>query len=625
VKIRTKINVLVVVAAILFPCAFGAVLVFEKQMKRDLQHMVKIERLIDDANQLRVLVMESVLYREDRASAQWFLQIASTTLAIDKMDFGSLEENASVARIRKQIVLANTVFSRLRQAQQSVMRDSPGLPMPEMHAETAAQTVSSLIVITQEMVDTGRELLNFNHEEMARSLFLMQLSIVILILSMLLLLGYVWNLVSRGVLRPLRLIELGTQRIAIGDYDTRLSFLQNDEIGMLGSEFDRMTERVRHAQLLQAAEVENSRRAERALQESSEYIQAILDNVVDGIITIDQFGMVQSANRAVETIFQYEPSELIGKNVSILMPEPYRSEHDGYLNNYRQSGKARVIGIGRQVKGQRKNGKIFPMDLAVSLTMHSGKPLFIGLVRDISERHRIEVMKTEFVSTVSHELRTPLTSISGALGLVTGGVLGEIPPKMQSILGIAHKNSLQLTHLINDLLDMEKMLAGKMQFDFLVQPLMPVIVQSVEANRAYGEKYGVSFAIGARVDELMVNIDEARLQQVLANFLSNAAKFSPAASVVTVNVSVLESKLRVAVQDHGPGIPDEFRSRIFQKFSQADSSDTRQKGGTGLGLAVCKELIARMHGEIGFESVPGQGANFYFELPIVAAVTPLHP
>lgn len=597
---------------------------FEKQMQRDLQHTVMIERLIDDANQLRVLVMESVLYREDRAREQWFLQIARMTLGIDKIDFGSLEENASAARIRKQIALANAVFSRLLQTQERAMLDSQGLPTHDMNAEIGAQAISSLIVITQEMVDTGSELLDFNHHEMARSLYLMQLSIGVLILSMLLLLGFVWSLVSRCVLRPLRLIEHGTQRIAIGDYDTRLNFLQSDEIGMLGSEFDRMTERVRHAQLLQAAEVENSRRAERSLQESSEYIQAILDNAVDGIITIDQFGIVQSANRAVETIFQYEPSELMGKNVSILMPEPYRSEHDDYLNNYRQSGKARIIGIGRQVQGQRKNGKTFPMDLAVSRTMHSGKPLFIGLVRDISERHRIEVMKTEFVSTVSHELRTPLTSISGALGLVTGGVLGEIPPKMQAILGIAHKNSLQLTNLINDLLDMEKMLAGKMQFDFMVRPLMPAIEQSLEANRAYGEKYGVSFEIGARVEELMVNVDEGRLQQVLANFLSNAAKFAPAASVVTVNVSVLEHGLRVAVQDRGPGIPDEFRSRIFQKFSQADSSDTRQKGGTGLGLAVCKELIERMHGEIGFESVPGQGANFYFDLPIVADVASLH-
>jgi len=268
------------------------------------------------------------------------------------------------------------------------------------------------------------------------------------------------------------------------------------------------------------------------------------------------------------------------------------------------------------VQGLRKNGAIFPMDLAVSRSTREGRPLFIGLVRDITERKRMEQMKAEFVSTVSHELRTPLTSISGALGLLIGGALGELPEQAQQMLNIAHKNSLRLSHLINDLLDMEKLAAGKMSLDLQVQPLMPLLEQALESIHAYGEQYQVRFKLVERADDVQVRVDAARLQQVLVNFLSNAAKFSPQGGQVEIAVHQNKAGVRIEVVDHGAGISDEFRSRIFQKFSQADSSDTRQKGGTGLGLAISKELVECMYGKVGFDSVAGQGACFYCELPV---------
>jgi PAS domain S-box-containing protein len=353
----------------------------------------------------------------------------------------------------------------------------------------------------------------------------------------------------------------------------------------------------------------------RTTRERAQQTQAILDNVADGIITIDEFGMVRSFNKAAEHIFGYAEADVIGRNVSLLMPEPHRSAHDGYLMHYRQTGEARVIGQGREVEGLRHDGSTFPMDLAVSRSEHDGRPLFIGLVRDITERKRVERMKSEFVSTVSHELRTPLTSISGALGLVCGGALGPMPEKAMSMLTIAQKNSLQLTHLINDLLDMEKLVAGKMSFDLQWQDIMPLVEQSMESTQAYAEKYQVQQIVTARTEGVEVRVDAHRLQQVLRNFLSNAAKFSPPGAQVEVAVRQRPGAVRVEVTDHGPGIPEEFKARIFQKFSQADSSDTRQKGGTGLGLAISKELIERMGGQVGFESQPGQGASFYFELP----------
>jgi PAS domain S-box-containing protein len=240
----------------------------------------------------------------------------------------------------------------------------------------------------------------------------------------------------------------------------------------------------------------------------------------------------------------------------------------------------------------------------------------IGTVHDITEHRQLEAMKSGFVSTVSHELRTPLTAISGSLGLIMGGVLGEPPAAMKQMLDIAHKNSQRLAYLVNDLLDMEKLIAGKMYFDLQTQPLMPLLELSLESIHAYGKQYQVSFLLTERADEVQVLVDSVRLQQVVANFLSNAAKFSPTGGQVEITVRRHNAGVRVEVSDHGSGIPAEFHNRIFQKFSQADTTDTRQKGGTGLGLAISKELIERMGGHIGFVSSPGQGTVFFFELPV---------
>jgi PAS domain S-box-containing protein len=235
---------------------------------------------------------------------------------------------------------------------------------------------------------------------------------------------------------------------------------------------------------------------------------------------------------------------------------------------------------------------------------------------DITERKHMERMKSEFVSTVSHELRTPLTAISGSLGLITGGVLGQLPEQIMQLISIAHKNSLRLSFLINDLLDMEKLEAGKMHFDMLVQPLMPLIEQALEANRPYGAERRVALMLASGLADACVSVDSQRLMQVLSNLLSNAIKYSPQDGRVEIAVEQRDTVVRVTVCDHGPGIPVEFRARIFQKFAQADSSDTRQKGGTGLGLAITRELVERMGGSIGFDSVAGEGAVFYFEFPL---------
>ncbi len=264
-----------------------------------------------------------------------------------------------------------------------------------------------------------------------------------------------------------------------------------------------------------------------------------------------------------------------------------------------------------------KDGYLIPILLnGVLIETPGGEQHIWAFIQDITERKRTEQMKNEFVSAVSHELRTPLTSISGSLGLLVSGMLGELPGPMSNMLGIAHKNAQRLTILINDLLDMEKLLAGKMVFDMQVQPLLPIVAQSLEDNKAYADTFGVRLSLLTR-DEGVVNIDAQRLQQVLANFISNAVKFSPLNGEVEIHVVRHSEHIEIAVVDHGSGISEEFRERIFQKFAQADSSDSRQRGGTGLGLAISKAFVERMYGSIGFVSEPGRGATFFACFPLV--------
>jgi signal transduction histidine kinase len=230
----------------------------------------------------------------------------------------------------------------------------------------------------------------------------------------------------------------------------------------------------------------------------------------------------------------------------------------------------------------------------------------------------VERMKDEFVSTVSHELRTPLTAIYGSLDLLNAGLAGELPPDARQLLGICHQSTERLIRLINDMLDLEKIASGKLVYRMQSQPLLPLLEQSVRDTRSYGDNLRVTFRLHAQAHPV-VTADADRIVQVCVNLLSNAAKFSPADGEVEMWLGLEDGKARVAVVDRGAGVPPEFQDRVFDRFSQADSSDRRSKGGTGLGLAICRSIVEAHGGRLAFTSEPNVRTEFFFELPLAAA------
>ncbi|MBK1873232.1 PAS domain S-box protein [Marinobacter sp. 1-3A] len=366
-------------------------------------------------------------------------------------------------------------------------------------------------------------------------------------------------------------------------------------------------------------DIDDRKRAMLRLEESEQQLRRLFELAPSGIILAD-----------------YRTGEIIDVNASMLKSTGYHKDEFLCLN-YRQLLAPRKRSLRAEILEQLKNtgyfgpieqeiidckGQSYPAIIHSMLIRDSvGRKLLWVLLDDISERKKVERMKNQFVSTVSHELRTPLTSITGAIGLLAGGAAGELSPKAQGMMAIAERNARHLASLINDLLDIEKLVAGKLPITMEKQRLLPLLEHAVDANQAYGAQRGITVQSLPDLPNVYVLVDGKRLLQALNNLISNGIKFSPDKGLVNISARSQEadenSTVTITVQDSGEGVPEAFRDRIFQRFAQADSSDTRSQGGTGLGLAITRELVTVMGGEVGFESLPGQGASFWILLPVV--------
>ncbi|HHF7365188.1 TPA: MHYT domain-containing protein [Legionella bozemanae] len=349
------------------------------------------------------------------------------------------------------------------------------------------------------------------------------------------------------------------------------------------------------------------------------FLKALLNNLEDGIIACNAVGKITVVN---EVLHQKISANVVGKCIQDLPKYFNIYSSNDELITHEKTPLARVL------KGEKIQGMPFLIKFKNDLVNNviiDGQKIFnaagkvigaLTVIHDVTELKRTEKLKKEFVSIVSHELRTPLTSIRGSLGLLISGTLGSFPEKVTKLLEIANNNCERLLLLINDILDIEKIEAGKMEFRLVEKDLQHLVNEAIESNKMYAEKYGVEIKFTELADSFKVKVDPDRLIQVLNNLISNACKFSNKGNDVVISIEKLDKMVRVSVCNYGSEIPLEFRPRIFQKFSQADSSDTRGKSGTGLGLNISRAIIEKLGGRINFTSSP-ENTTFYFDLPLI--------
>lgn len=374
------------------------------------------------------------------------------------------------------------------------------------------------------------------------------------------------------------------------------------------------------------------------LRESRARLQAVIDGIDYAIFAADADGILRLVNRGTERILGYSVADLVGRPVTEMAgrfadPGELRARASRLSKHYgRMVNDMELISLplpddgpfGQEWSHTRPDGSAITLAFSVyALKDDDGHPSgIVALARDVTQLKALERMKSEFISTVSHELRTPLTSIRGALSLVSGGAAGEMPEGMREMIAIAYRNSERLVHIINDILDIDKIESGQMNLFRKPLELTGFLKSALETNRPYGDKYGVRFAPGSLPGDAWVMADPDRLMQVMSNLLSNAAKFSPAASEVVVSAEPCGRGFRISVRDQGPGISESFHDRVFEKFAQAEGTDSRRHEGTGLGLNITRKLVEAMGGAIGFETKIGKGTTFWFEMPSASVVPP---
>jgi PAS domain S-box-containing protein len=334
---------------------------------------------------------------------------------------------------------------------------------------------------------------------------------------------------------------------------------------------------------------------------------------LDGILCVGIDGTILFANRRLGEMWGIAAPVVGSKSFEQVLRAMSEAAAEGAL--FLERSTAADASEGSRWEIALRDGRTFEQYTAPIRSQEGRKLGRVRYFRDISAFKQIDRVKGEFISAVSHELRTPLTSILGSLDLLAGGALGELPPKAMALLKVSQRNCERLVRIINDVLDIQKIEAGRMDFNFQVVDLGALLVDAVAVTAPYGDRLGVAFELEISAAPVRVRVDPDRLTQVMDNLLSNAAKFSPAGGTVQVKLVGGGPFVRVSVLDRGPGVAPEFRDRLFEKFSQGGTLAARDRGGTGLGLSIARAIVEQMAGAISFQPRPGGGAIFHLDLP----------
>ncbi|HNM51645.1 MAG TPA: PAS domain-containing sensor histidine kinase, partial [Candidatus Obscuribacter sp.] len=391
--------------------------------------------------------------------------------------------------------------------------------------------------------------------------------------------------------------------------------------------------------LPEGRDMTEQKRAQESTTASEQHLKALLTCLAEGVYQIDLEGNLVYMNGAAERILQYQENELLGKNMHNIIHSssdavPSQAPFPQLSTGQREQpgGDFKLLSVverGEELRisedwFRRKDGTCVPVEYVGSPLMQNGevKGAVIAF-QDITTRKEAEKRVSEFYSTVSHELRTPLTSIRGAMRLLEAGKGGELTERGKHLTTMGRIECDRLVRLINDMLDIRKMEAGKLDLRYAEFDAVDAARQAISNLQAYADEHRVSIALQP-APTIQLNADRDRFTQILTNLVSNAVRFSPMDSEVKVSLDLLaaEETLKVSIKDSGPGIKPADQRRLFKVFQQLDATDARRKGGTGLGLAICKSLVEQHGGRIGLSSMEGEGATFWFTLPIYGKQQP---
>lgn len=394
-------------------------------------------------------------------------------------------------------------------------------------------------------------------------------------------------------------------------------------------------------------------------------LQGIIDAAIDGIITISDRGIIETINNSALDLFGYDEDEVVGQNVKILMPQPYRREHDQYLERYNRTKEARIIGIGREVQGQKKNKEVFPFRLAVGEVILNDRVLYTGIIHDLSDVHiaredllslnkdleqKVEIrtieleetinkllqtnstlqqrelelnealskekelneLKSRFVSMASHEFRTPLSTILSSASLISKYTLTDQQENRSKHIGRIKSAVDNLTGILNDFLSLSKIEEGKVEIK--IEEFSPVeLCKEIDSEVGVILKEGQTIKYDSDFTDALVNTDRRILKNILFNLISNAIKYSEPGAEIKCKATLEGEYWKFSVIDQGIGIPEEEQKYLFQRFFRATNVENIQ--GTGLGLHIVKRYVSLLKGTLEFNSVFGKGTTFTFEIP----------
>jgi PAS domain S-box-containing protein len=400
-------------------------------------------------------------------------------------------------------------------------------------------------------------------------------------------------LLAAAVTRPLREVTAATRALSRGEPAPPLPVRTTDEVGELAAAFNEMTARLR------------------ATTVSRDELDLILDTMGECLVVTGVDGTIRRVNKAACELAGVAEEALVGSNCRRLFRAPAGSQ------SLLHAATADAMAHGLETALQTAAGEAVPVLVSVAPLAAPGEQPrgYVIVAADLSERLRVERQKDEFVTMVHHEVRAPLTAVRGAIGLLSGGVAGQLPDSAKELVAIAQRNAERMERLVADILTARKLDAGRMDFQFLEVEPMALVRQAAEACAAYAGKYGVHIVTEGDLGETRVRVDPDRLIQVLNNVLANAVRFSPPGGTVNLHSSRTGSTVRIAVTDAGPGIPESFRDRVFEKFARADDGSWRHRSGTGLGMSISKAIMEELGGAISFESAVGAGTTFFVDLP----------